>query len=237
METDLQPVHVATFNMHDPVARYHENAAQTTHKVSLDIYRKASLNIFKIFLKHCSKVQKAGLDEAFLDVTDLVNARLMERYPDEIVSGEEFSRDIDWEPLGFLALSDEESELVNPTSIPVDGKVDQHLIATDKSPPAPKLRGSWKDLQLSIGAELAKEIRREIFETLHYTCSAGIAHNKTVAKLCSALNKPNKQTTMRESIVPTFMKTIPFTKIRNLGGKFGNEIESALNIQTAGDLW
>jgi DNA polymerase eta len=193
METDLQPVHVATFNMHDPVARYHENAAQTTHKVSLDIYRKASLNIFKIFLKHCSKVQKAGLDEAFLDVTDLVNARLMERYPDEIVSGEEFSRDIDWEPLGFLALSDEESELVNPTSIPVDGKVDQHLIATDKSPPAPKLRGSWKDLQLSIGAELAKEIRREIFETLHYTCSAGIAHNKTVAKLCSALNKPNKQ--------------------------------------------
>lgn len=191
--TDLRPVHVATFNMHDPVARYHEDADQTTHKVSLDVYRKASLNIFKIFLKHCSKVQKAGLDEAFLDVTEIVNAKLTERYANEIASGEEFSREIDWEPLGFLALSDEESELINPTSQPLYGETNQHLIATDKSPPAPKLRGNWKDLQLSIGAEVAKEIRKEIFDILHYTCSAGIAHNKTVAKLCSALNKPNKQ--------------------------------------------
>jgi nucleotidyltransferase/DNA polymerase involved in DNA repair len=33
------------------------------------------------------------------------------------------------------------------------------------------------------------------------------------------------------------MNAIPFTKIRNLGGKLGNEVENALNIQTAGDLW
>jgi DNA polymerase eta len=42
---------------------------------------------------------------------------------------------------------------------------------------------------------------------------------------------------MRASIVLEFMKSIPFTKIRNLGGKLGNEVENALNIQTAGDLW
>jgi nucleotidyltransferase/DNA polymerase involved in DNA repair len=42
---------------------------------------------------------------------------------------------------------------------------------------------------------------------------------------------------MRETIVLEFMKSIPFTKIRNLGGKLGNEVENALNIQTAGDLW
>jgi nucleotidyltransferase/DNA polymerase involved in DNA repair len=42
---------------------------------------------------------------------------------------------------------------------------------------------------------------------------------------------------MRESIVLEFMNAIPFTKIRNLGGKLGNEVENALNIQTAGDLW
>jgi DNA polymerase eta len=185
--------------MHDPIAKYNENPSQLTHKVSLDIYRKASQNIFKIFQKHCSKVQKAGLDEAFLDVTDIVNTRLIERYGSlftEDATGE-FSYEIDWEPLGFLALSDEESSLLNPTTETADGgDAVSHLIASDRSPPAPKLKGNWKDLQLSIGAEIAKEIRRDIFDTLKYTCSAGIAHNKTVAKLCSALNKPNKQVSL-----------------------------------------
>jgi DNA polymerase eta len=182
--------------MHDPVARYNPSPSQLTHKVSLDVYRKASLNIFKIFQSHCDKVQKAGLDEAFLDVTDIVNARLVERYAAEISEDatEEFPDEIDWNPLGFLALSDEESELLNPTTETAEGEeAISHLIASDKSPPAPKLKGTWKDLQLSIGAEIAKEIREDIFKTLQYTCSAGIAHNKTVAKLCSALNKPNKQ--------------------------------------------
>jgi DNA polymerase eta len=195
-QKDLQTVHVATFNMHDPVARYNPNPSQLTYKVSLDVYRKASLNIFKIFQSHCDKVQKAGLDEAFLDVTDIVNARLVERYAAEISedANEEFPDEILWNPLGFLALSDEESELLNPTTETAEGEeAISHLIASDKSPPAPKLKGTWKDLQLSIGAEIAKEIREDIFKTLQYTCSAGIAHNKTVAKLCSALNKPNKQ--------------------------------------------
>jgi DNA polymerase eta len=182
--------------MHDPIAQYNQNPSMLTHKVSLDIYRKASQNIFKIFQKYCSKVQKAGLDEAFLDVTDIVNARLMERYGSEVSDDftNSFSCEIDWEPLGFLALSDEESKLVNPV-VNTDDKDNavSHLIASDRSPPAPKLKGDWKDLQLSIGAEIAKEVRRDIYETLKYTCSAGIAHNKTVAKLCSALNKPNKQ--------------------------------------------
>ena len=109
---DLRLVHVATFNMHDPIARYNSNPSQLTHKVSLDIYRKASLNIFKIFQNHCTKVQKAGLDEAFLDVTDIVNSRLIKRYAAEISddSAEEFPYEINWEQLGFLALSDEESK-------------------------------------------------------------------------------------------------------------------------------
>jgi DNA polymerase eta len=33
------------------------------------------------------------------------------------------------------------------------------------------------------------------------------------------------------------METIPFTKIRNLGGKLGSEIESDLSIDKASDLW
>ncbi|KAJ3057876.1 hypothetical protein HK102_010821, partial [Quaeritorhiza haematococci] len=56
----------------------------------------------------------------------------------------------------------------------------------------------WKDLQLLHAAHLSTSIRTTIHTELSYTCSTGIAHNKTLAKLCSALHKPNKQTVLRE---------------------------------------
>lgn len=33
---------------------------------------------------------------------------------------------------------------------------------------------------------VAAEVRAEVFRKLRYTCSAGVAHNKTLAKLVSA---------------------------------------------------
>ena len=39
--------------------------------------------------------------------------------------------------------------------------------------------------------ELAQEIRAKVFEATHLTCSAGIASNKMLAKICSDINKPN----------------------------------------------
>ena len=65
----------------------------------------------------------------------------------------------------------------------------------------------------------------------------GIGHAKSVAKLCSSRNKPNKQTILRRSAMMGFMRDIPFTKIRNMGGKLGHEVENDLGIETAGDAW
>jgi DNA polymerase eta len=47
---------------------------------------------------------------------------------------------------------------------------------------------------LCVGATIANEIRRTIFQELQYTCSTGIATNKLLAKLASPLNKPDGQT-------------------------------------------
>ena len=58
-----------------------------------------------------------------------------------------------------------------------------------------------------------------------------------MAKLCSSRNKPNKQTVLRKSATMEFMREIPFTKIRNMGGKLGSEVESELGVEKAGDIW
>lgn len=49
------------------------------------------------------------------------------------------------------------------------------------------------DLKLLIGASIVSEIREAVKEKTGYECSAGIAHNKVLAKLVCGMNKPNKQ--------------------------------------------
>jgi DNA polymerase eta len=41
----------------------------------------------------------------------------------------------------------------------------------------------WEDWALFIGGEIMSELRKKVYEQLHYTCSAGIAHGKASAKV------------------------------------------------------
>lgn len=50
------------------------------------------------------------------------------------------------------------------------------------------------DIKLLIASSIVNEIRAEVLEKTGFECSAGIAHNKTLAKLVCSLHKPNKQT-------------------------------------------
>lgn len=85
-------------------------------------------------------------------------------------------------------------------------------------------------------ANLVREIRETVFRELNITLSAGIAPNKTLAKLCSAMYKPNRQTTLPLSNVLDFLSNVPFSKIRLLGGKLGESIESVFKVKTCGEL-
>lgn len=51
-----------------------------------------------------------------------------------------------------------------------------------------------RDIKLLVASSIVNEIRVSVKNEAGYECSAGIAHNKTMAKLVSGLNKPNKQT-------------------------------------------
>jgi len=51
----------------------------------------------------------------------------------------------------------------------------------------------WDDVAMAIGAEITKGLRDEVFKQLGYTCSAGVAGNKMIAKLGAGFKKPNQQ--------------------------------------------
>ena len=69
---------------------------------------------------------------------------------------------------------------------------------------------------------------------LGYSCSAGIAHNKILAKLASGMHKPSQQTVIPAPATPGLLNELPVSKLRQLGGKFGDELMATLDIKTVG---
>ncbi|KAG8774998.1 DNA-directed DNA polymerase eta rad30 [Serendipita sp. 397] len=95
---------------------------------------------------------------------------------------------------------------------------------------------TWHDIGLSIAAELLAKVRSEILQTLGYTTSAGIARNKFLAKLAASYKKPASQSVLRNSAIPSYLRPMPFQKIRFLGGKLGAVIAEEYDVQTVGEL-
>ncbi|KAI9260793.1 hypothetical protein BY458DRAFT_258372 [Sporodiniella umbellata] len=156
---NIRFLHVPTYAAGEKEPQYRKKPDRETQKVSLDPYRAASKKIFQIFHKHCDKLQKIGLDEAFMDVTATVNKRLRAYIAEnpqmlEKLEDEECGIELDWNTVGITLETEEEEDKKL--------KDNQYWSKT-----------TWRDLQLFIGAKLAADIRKEIFDTLNYTCSAG----------------------------------------------------------------
>lgn len=52
------------------------------------------------------------------------------------------------------------------------------------------------ELALAAGAAVVAAARARVEQKLGYTCSAGVAPTKILAKLCSGLHKPRQQTVL-----------------------------------------
>lgn len=92
------------------------------------------------------------------------------------------------------------------------------------------------DLRLLIGACIAGEVRAAVKAETGYECSAGIAHNKILAKLAAGMNKPNKQTILPLAEIPALFDKLPVGKIKGLGGKFGEQVCETLGIKFLGQV-
>ena len=83
--------------------------------------------------------------------------------------------------------------------------------------------------------EIAWEIKRKIKETVHLTCSVGVAPNKFLAKIASDMQKPNGLTLILPAQVPTFIDSLPVKKVPGVGKKMLHQLE-LLGIRTLGDV-
>ncbi|KAK8854812.1 hypothetical protein IAR55_003551 [Kwoniella newhampshirensis] len=238
--------HVATYRNGENEAGYWGEVDPRTHKVSLDPYRRESLKILAIFKEMVPRgeIEKASIDEAFLDLTPMVIERMLTIHPylatipDDAPEGLDSplppAPHINWSKAGNV--------------FPINGETDgedtlyEELRSEDGQDEGEeeRVRGSggetWEDWALCIGAEIMRELREEVYRQLHYTCSAGVAHNKAMAKLCSAWKKPNNQTVLRHNAVAAFLREREFTDIRLLGGKLGNAMATEFDAKTVGDM-
>ncbi|KAI0073880.1 DNA/RNA polymerase [Panus rudis PR-1116 ss-1] len=251
---ELVAVHVATYKEGDSEPGYWDDPDTLTHKVSLDHYRRESAKVYQMFKEGLpeGEVERASIDEAFIDFTKPVRDELLRRYPylAEVPPDAPLGKDtplppappIDWTGLGEVIpvypkpkeeKKQEPGEDEGPESKSDDSRDDTEPHTTE-IPPEPE--PTWHDVALSIAADLMNKIRRSIYEKLGYTTSAGIARNKFLAKLTASYKKPNSQSILRNVAIPNYLRPMPFQKIRFLGGKLGKALAEEYDVSTVGDL-
>jgi DNA polymerase eta len=179
----------------------------------LDPYRKESQKILAIFkelvpksevgklidtilsgIAIAERIEKASIDEAYMDLTAMSLARLLSYHPhlasvpadapDGLDTPLPPAPPVDWSRAGNLVPTDREL---------ADRRIEDGLDEVNSDDEADEheheRRGetgsdTWEDWALCMGAEIMAEVRKAVWDRLHYTCSAGIAHNKAMAKVC-----------------------------------------------------
>ncbi|KAI9454558.1 DNA/RNA polymerase [Lactarius psammicola] len=232
---ELIVVHVATYKEGDKAPGYCDNPDTATHKVSLDYYRRESAKIISIFKEGLpdGEIEKASIDEAFIDFTHPVRAELLARYPylSQVPPDAPHGLDTALPPPPRISLADH--GILIPVDPPPGDTDSTPTIGKDVEEDEPR---TWHDVALSIAAELMDKIRADVRTQLGYTTSAGIARNKFLAKLAASYKKRDSQSILRNAAIPNYLIPMPFQKIRFLGGKLGQAIADKFEASTVGDL-
>ena len=214
--------HVATWREGETTWAYRSDFAKHIHadKSSLDPYRLRSRKCFEFIRsllpdEPLQRDEKASIVEVFLDLSAQVHRILLEQFPE---LAEQPADPEDYLPLPSF-------------SSPLDWE-DDHVVDIENADPQP----DWEDIAFNIGAGIVRRIRAEIVTRFNYTCSAGIARNKTLAKLGAGFKKPNRQTVIPNSAISGFLATHKLTKIRGLGGKLGLQVVNTFGSNSVSEI-
>ncbi|WP_262896462.1 DNA polymerase IV [Adhaeribacter terrigena] len=88
---------------------------------------------------------------------------------------------------------------------------------------------------LASATQIAKEIKQRILEETKLTASAGVSYNKFLAKVASALQKPDGLTVVRPEKAEALVETLPIEKFYGIGSVTAARMH-ALGIHTGLDL-
>ncbi|KAG5360818.1 N-acetyltransferase eso1 [Yarrowia sp. B02] len=224
---ELVMAHAASFKRGEDMWAYHPHPTADDYKISLDPYRQAGKKVLNIIKQFSSVVEKASVDESYLDLGPRIFNEIMIAFPqlqlldndlDNFLpepprSHELKIRGYNWDNLGVL-------EIVTDIS-----RFDPEIRVHDGTQVT-----DWDDLVLMFGARITNQMRAKVHEELKYTCSAGVARCRSVAKLASAQNKPNNQTIVRAGALMNYLKKKSLTDIGGMGGKLGEEVLEKLGL-------
>lgn len=184
--------------------------SQGNYKVSLDPYRRESRKIIRLFHQFCDLVEKASVDECYLDFGRLVYKKLIHYFPflEEGTGGDKLP------PIP--------SEL--PESIQWKGEV---VCSANEDTPVIK---DWDDICMMIGSQILFELRVAVYNSLGYTTSGGLARNKILAKVAGGFKKPDNQTIIRTSLIEVFLLNFSLNDFSGMGGKIGESILRTFDI-------
>ncbi|KAJ6347172.1 hypothetical protein OIU76_003797 [Salix suchowensis] len=183
-------------------------------KADLTIYRNAGSEVVSILARK-GRCERASIDEVYLDLTDSAEAMLRETPPESLESINEEAR-----KSHILGLKSEDANDAQENA-------SKWLRRSD---------ANHQDKLLACGALIVAELRMEVLKEAQFTCSAGVAHNKMLAKLVSGMNKPAQQTVVPSSSVKRLLESLPIKKMKQLGGKLGTSLQTDLGVNTVGDL-
>uniref|UniRef100_A0A915A9B2 DNA polymerase kappa n=2 Tax=Parascaris TaxID=6254 RepID=A0A915A9B2_PARUN len=185
-------------------------------------YRTASHEVRKIFEEYDSNFQMGSLDEAYLDISEYALTRL------EPVERTRIRYTGDCICRLPLLTEDEKEEMKN-------ANVSESLCGK-----CGKTRISVCDM-VCFGTdieEIVRELRFRVEQATGLTCSAGIAPNSMIAKICSDINKPNGQFRVANSkeAVLKFMRDLPIRKVSGVGA-VTEAILKGIEVEKCGDLY
>ncbi|KAI3809897.1 hypothetical protein L1987_19500 [Smallanthus sonchifolius] len=88
------------------------------------------------------------------------------------------------------------------------------------------------------GGEVTEELRQNVYKATGLTCSAGVAPNRLLAKVCSDINKPNGQFLLPNdrAAIMTFISSLPIRKIGGIGKVTEHILRDVFEIKTCEDL-
>lgn len=185
-------------------------------KAYLRLYREGSDAVHNTFMKFTDFIERASIDESYLDITDLAVKRL------ELFTASAHK---------FIPEREAEIDEFAQTCFLTDKTNMDKEFYKNRFPSL-----SYEEKILVMGSEIVWHIRKAVFDGPNYSLSAGVADSKTFSKLICSDNKPGKQTLLLNSHKKEYLANVPLNKVRSLGGKLGRTVRERLNLEMIGDI-